>query len=535
LLAPTVSPSVVTSPETKDAVATRERALQKQWTYLGYLAIGISLAARLVYIAGDTIELTGDEAYQWLWSKHLALSYYSKPPLIAYTQFVGTFLWGDNAFGVRFFSPVIGAVLSLMLLQFLTREVSSRAGFFLVLILTATPLLSAGAVLMTVDPLSVLFWTAAMLSGWRAVQAEAKTSAWLWTGLWMGLGFLSKYTALFQWLCWVVFFAAWPPSRKQLRRPGPYLALLINLLCAVPVLIWNSQHQWVTASHLASNANLGAPVKSVLLHLRDCGEFVGSEIGLFNPLFFVGALMASVGFWRSERQKPLLLFFFSMGAPLFLCYFLWSFHSRILPNWIAPSVLPLFCLMVAYWDGQWRPGSVLFRRWLTIGLVLGWILVAFGHETDLIRKFTGKRLPAKQDPLRRARGWSDTARVVGEARQQLLSEGKPVFIITPHYTYAGEISFYLPEARHQVRTDPMVYCRTSLTPRNQLFFWPGYTSRKGQNAIFVQEVDAKNPKKNPPPQLEEEFESVEALERRDVSRHGVILRSLQLYACRNLR
>ena len=24
-----------------------------------------------------------DEAYQWLWSKHLALSYYSKPPMIA--------------------------------------------------------------------------------------------------------------------------------------------------------------------------------------------------------------------------------------------------------------------------------------------------------------------------------------------------------------------------------------------------------------------------------------------------------------------
>ena len=81
-----------------------------------------------------------DEAYQWLWSKHLALSYYSKPPLIAYTQFLGTSLWGDTAFGVRFFSPVIAAMLSLLVLRFFAREVNARAGFFLLLIITATPL-----------------------------------------------------------------------------------------------------------------------------------------------------------------------------------------------------------------------------------------------------------------------------------------------------------------------------------------------------------------------------------------------------------
>ena len=48
--------------------------------------------------------------------------------------------------------------------------------------------MSVGAVLMTVDPLSVLFWTAAMLAGWRAVQDErddpangsGSASGWAW-------------------------------------------------------------------------------------------------------------------------------------------------------------------------------------------------------------------------------------------------------------------------------------------------------------------------------------------------------------------
>ena len=88
------------------------------------------LLVRLAYLAAGKIELSEDEAYQWLWSKHLALSYYSKPLLIACAQFLGTHLWGDNEFGVRFFSPMIAAVLSLLVLRFMAREVGARRVFF---------------------------------------------------------------------------------------------------------------------------------------------------------------------------------------------------------------------------------------------------------------------------------------------------------------------------------------------------------------------------------------------------------------------
>src|SRR5882762_7010025 len=171
------------------------------------------LLARLFYIASGKIELVGDEAYQWLWSKHLALSYFSKPPLIAYTHWLGTLIWGDTGLGVRCFSPVIAAVLAFLMLRFFALHVNARAGFFLVLIFTATPLTALGSILMTIYPISVLFWTLAMLAGWRAVQEKGTTVDWIWVGIWMALGFLSKYTELFQLLCWVVFFALWPPAR----------------------------------------------------------------------------------------------------------------------------------------------------------------------------------------------------------------------------------------------------------------------------------------------------------------------------------
>ena len=76
----------------------------------------------------------------------------------------------------------------------------------------------------------------------------------------MGLGFLCKYTAVYQIVCWAIFFALWPPARVQLRRPGPWLALLVFLICTTPVVVWNWQHGWITVQHVAGNAGLQFPL-----------------------------------------------------------------------------------------------------------------------------------------------------------------------------------------------------------------------------------------------------------------------------------
>ena len=470
---------------------SQQASLDAHWLRLGYIFIFVSTMANLVYLASDLIGLTEDEAYQWVWSKHLALSYYSKPPLIAYTQWLGTHLWGDNDFGVRFFSPVIGAILGVLLLRFFARYVNARAGFFLVLIVAATPLLQLGSILMTIDPLSVLFWTSAMIAGWRAVQPNGKTASWLWAGLWMGLGFLSKYTELLQLVCWVVFFILWKPARVHLRKPGPYLALLVNLLCTTPVILWNQQHHWITIHHVASNAGANKPWQPSLSHLVDLASFLGMESGLLNPIFFIATVWACIAFWRRMRHDPRLVYLFSMGAPLFLIYLFFSLHSPILPNWIAPAVLPMLCVAVLYWDTRWRLGVRALKGWLIAGLTLGFVAVAFMHETDLVQHIAGRPLPPKIDPLTRARGYRQMAAIVEDARQKLLAEGKPVFLIGAHYGTTGHLSFYIPEARTNVATNPLVYFQTSSNAVNQFYFWPGYKeSRTGQNAIYVRELGA---------------------------------------------
>jgi membrane-associated phospholipid phosphatase len=520
-------------PASTQELATASMADEEgHWLRFGYVLIGLFLLIRLGYLASGFLELTGDEAYQWLWSKHLALSYYSKPPFIAYTQFLGTSIWGDNEFGVRFFSPILSAGLGFLMIRFFARELNARLGIVLALISTATPLAALGAILMTVDPLSVFFWTAAMISGWRAVQGDALRD-WLWTGLWMGFGFLSKYTEVCQLVCWAVFFILWPASRRHLKRPGPYLALLINLICSLPVLYWNGQHHWVTVTHVAGNA---AAFDTWHPTLRFFFDFTFSEFGLLNPVFFVGFMWAAIAFWKHERGDALLIYFFSMGAPLFLGYWLFTFHSRVFPNWIAPSVVPLFCLMVAWWGKYWPTESRRIRPWLVGGLTVGWVVVIFLHRPDLLPRLTHYRLPPGRDPTHRAHGWRDVAKITGQLRTDLLAEGKPVFIIADHYRLAGEISFYLPAARAAGYVKPLVYCPTTEVAGNQLFFWPGYSSRKGESAVYIRELDRDDARPEAAPAvLLREFESVTDLGTREVLDHGKRLWILQVFACRGLR
>jgi 4-amino-4-deoxy-L-arabinose transferase-like glycosyltransferase/membrane-associated phospholipid phosphatase len=527
-----------------------------EWLRLGYLLIVILLAGRWIYIASDIINLGKDEAYQWLWSKHLALSFYSKPLGIALIQFAGTSLWGDTEFGVRFFSPLFAAILSVMVLRFFAREIGARAAFWLLAVVTAAPLLGLGTILMTVDPPLVLCWMWTLMAGWRATQPDGQTRHWLVVGLAMGLGFLCKYTAAAQIVCWAVLFVLWPAARSHLRKPGPWLALLVFLTCTTPFVVWNIQNGWATLRDVGHDASLHQQWKPTL---RFFWDFLYTQAGLLNPIFFLGSLWALIGFWRFRREQPLWLYLFCLSAPLYFGYWLYSFHSRILPNWPVAAVPPMFCLMVAYWDARQRAGSRLVKPTLALGLALGIIAIAFLFDSNLIGKITGQLLPGEKDPSRRVRAWKPTATLVESAREKLAAEGKPAFIIADHYGMTGLFTFYLPPARAALPAQPLVYCVDSDAPVNQLYFWPEYNyraSRKGQNAIFAGELDPYplepdwlwkwltrqrvNYAEVPPPlalpkRIAQEFESVTDLGEHEIKIGDRVFRRVHLWACYGLK
>ncbi len=515
-------------------VADRRFLDGQQWFRLAHILIFAALAGRLFFISSNRIDLSEDEAYQWVWSKHLALSYYSKPPMIALAHWFGTHLWGDTEMGVRFLPPVVGTIVALMTLRFMRGLVGGGGSLVTTLVLLATPLLAVGSTLMTIDPFLVMFWTAAMVAGWSAVQPAGQTRDWLWVGLWTGLGFLSKYTALILVPCFGLYFLLHRPARFHLRRPGPWLALGVLLVCTSPVLIWNAQNGWVTVQHVSENAKLE---KAWTPTARYFFEFLGAEFGLFNPVFFVGMLMAMVGFWRRSAQRAATRYLFSLGAPIFLGYWAYTLHSRVQANWIAAGVVPLLCLMIVHWHECWPQRSAQLKPWLMGGIIVGLLAAILLCDTSLVAKVTGLKVPVEYDPTRRVRGIERLAQTVEAERQKLTDAGRQPFIVTSHYGLAGQLTFYLPAAKAGLPDKPVVYPRFTSVPKNQFYFWPEYRyweTRRGQDALYVAFHD--EDKLRPvPDEVAAQFTAVEDLGVREVKERGQMLHTIRLHRLRHAK
>src|SRR6188472_1559808 len=158
------------------------------------LTILALVALRLVAAAWTPI--TFDEAYYWMWSKHLAGGYYDHPPMVALVIRAGTMIAGDTELGVRLVSILLAIPMSYAVYQaaavlFGGRRVATTSA----ILLNVTLMAAVGTMIVTPDaPLLVassfvLFCLAKVLATERGVW-------WLAVGAAVGAALLSKYTAL---------------------------------------------------------------------------------------------------------------------------------------------------------------------------------------------------------------------------------------------------------------------------------------------------------------------------------------------------
>ena len=90
------------------------------------LAILALVGLRLV--AAAVTPITFDEAYYWMWSKHLAGGYYDHPPMVAVVIRLGTLIAGDTEFGVRLVSILLALPMSWAIYQAAADPVRQPAG-----------------------------------------------------------------------------------------------------------------------------------------------------------------------------------------------------------------------------------------------------------------------------------------------------------------------------------------------------------------------------------------------------------------------
>ena len=472
-------------------------------------AIVFSVAAfafRLWYCTRP--ELVGDEAYYWLLSHRLDMSYFDKGPGVAWTIALGRNLFGDTVLGIRIFSVLLSAATGWWLFLLARRLFDERIALGALLLTGIIPLFATGAILMTIDPLSVFFWTTAAYAFWVALERE---SLWLWvlTGALIGAGALCKYINLFQIVSFIIFLALNPTHRRRLGSAGFFLMVITALLMCLPMVVWNAQHHWVAIRHLVERGSLD---RAWRFSLTEPLSFLGQQAGVISPVFFVGILIAV--FSTGSELEPRALatrYLKTLFVPIFLMYLILSVNKAGQPNWTAPAYVAGVILLSA----RFLPGLVEFKRWrktAIVGAVLALITTVLMHGNTAIL-----RLPPKRDPLDRVRGSADLAAKV----DALMPVGGASYIIANKYSTASLLKFYL-------KGNPPAYLPDTL-PRidNQFSIWPGYAGEPvGSTALLVTDFDFL------PEPVQRDFQKVEWLADIEAVGEGRKVGKYHVYACR---
>jgi 4-amino-4-deoxy-L-arabinose transferase-like glycosyltransferase len=431
--------------------------------------ISLALVALLLVmraVMAAQLPLSADEAYYWLWSKHLAAGYYDHPPMIAWLIRAGTSLFGDTALGVR----LMGVLLSLPASWFVWQAGrlildDDRAAlgllFFNLTLMISVELLAATPDMPSIVTSAAFFYCLAQVQARRdgpglaahdgrpdavarppsAASAYTRTRIapgvwWLAAGIAAGLGLLSKFSALFLGagtLFWLIVDAR---QRPWLRSPWPYLGAVLALLIFSPNLVWQSQHHWETFLFQFGRVGGGH------FTLRYLGEFLAAQMGLATPFLFVLML---VGLGRGTRRDSRLLLpaiLVWTGTGYFLVH---ALHDRVQGNWPC-FLFPALAILAA--DAFSLHG---WRRWVSLLAAPLAALLLLGLYVQAL--FMPLHLP--KDPLARILGRD--FRPVGEIAAVIVRSHLADAIVTTDYETTAWLRWDQPDVKVVQINEPQRY------------------------------------------------------------------------------
>lgn len=475
------------------------------------LVAGFTLL-RLVLAAA--VPLLPQEAYYWTWSRHLDWSYFDHPPLAAYGIALTTALLGNTVFGIKCAAVLWSLGWNLLWARLvLDLYGDRRIAFWSLLALNLTIVYQLFGIGPTPDGPLLFGWVGTVWAVWRAC-ARDDGRWWLAAGGFAGLAILGKYAAVLLLPVIAGFLVLSPAHRHWLRRPQPYLALLIAALLFTPVIGWNAQHDWVSFSFQGSR-RVGQMSR---FKPHDLAALAGTQLLLVTPYLFVVALAAFgrglrdvVAIRADDRTRLLWL----SGAVPLVVFTAVSLRSPVRAHWLGPAWWSLVVLAVA---------SILARgqlRALRLGLASSGALLAALLGLSLVPD-----LPIAGN-LNSWSGWREAAAEVANIEHERQALGERTFVFSPNYKISSLLRFYLPG-------QPRTYAQDIYgAPALQYDYFPPGADLKGATGILVSS-DQDQGRVNLQ-QLAPYCASIEPVDTIETRAFGRTTRRVELWLCRGYR
>jgi Dolichyl-phosphate-mannose-protein mannosyltransferase len=444
------------------------RDLRFRW-YAAALIAGLMVFRILYLLFLCPYDLLPDEAHYFHWSRHPDWSYYSKGPFVAWLIGAGDALFGPLAMAVhgtvmpavRIPATLCGALTSIALyvLSYQTFR-NDRLAFWSVLISTTLPATSLCSLLTTIDSPFLCFWAWALIFG-RWAMIDGRWWAWPAAGLLCLFGILAKPTMalwLFSAGCFLLFDRE---RRRQLWKAPFWTMSFIAGLSALPILYWNSQHDWVMIKHVSVQA--GVPTETKNQGIRFFGPliYVATQAGIWLIFWFIAWAIPVVTQrpWKSGWKRHVgIEYLWWMSVPTFVVFGLTTFKSPGQPNWPVAAYISGLVLAFAYIHVVLNDQSTRINRiakhFFRFAIVLGLGATLVIHDSRVLAPVVDPFIPEPTEsnptparsgnPFARLKGWRYLATEVQEiARTIRDEEGVEPLIVMARWDHPGQLVAYM--------------------------------------------------------------------------------------------
>lgn len=370
-------------------------------------------------------------------AKHLAWGYVTYPPV---TPFMGriALLFVDATPAAMRFLPSVAQSIVLVLAALMTRHFGGgrRAQWIAAVAVAIAPLSLAASALYQYVAFDFLWW---VLIAYLVVRLAATSDPrwWLPIGIVIGIGVMTKYTIVF-YVAGIVAGFLLTDLRQHIRSGWLWAGVAVSLLIVTPHLVWQIQHDFITADFLD--------------HIRARDVRIGRTDGFLVDQFLVCANPLTAPLWiagiysllRSPRFRsfrilawmaivPFVLFVIARGRGYYM--------GPVYPMLLAAGAVQF----VAWADArQLRLRNVAFTV-VTLALLIGTSAAVVALPIAPIGSPLFRFATEHNNDLNEEVGWQELVAEVARIYHALPEDERArTGIFCSNYGEAGAMSLYGP-------------------------------------------------------------------------------------------
>ena len=415
-------------------------SISDKWERRAYILWIVVSIWRIAFVFLSPLDLAPDEAYYWEWSRRPDIGYLSKPPLVSWTIWLFTSIFGHSEWSIRLPAALLISLSQLFVYLTAKRFYNEKIGFYASLIFSLNPGSCIMGYIMTIDPLLMFFWTLSLYTFYLAMEKRS-IKYWIPFIISLGGGLLSKQTMS----SFLILAPIFVLIREGLSKRSFFslLSIWVSILFLIPPLIWNIKNGFPTLYHTLHHFE--GSTQGFSLYLRYFLNLLGAEALIISPLIFILILYISVTsiirFRDLKIQEKYLVIF---GPFPLLGVILLSLKQNVYPNWPAPFFVSCIILLTASGIGK----DV--KRFFYTSVIISVAFSIFTYSLPFILPYTPLDGTYK-DPLRRVKGWKATGIFTQNIIDETFHGDSPFIIVSNSRQITSELAFYLsgrPEVYH---------------------------------------------------------------------------------------